>query len=462
MPGAGGFFIVGGMRRTFWIYLLPLVLLMAVTLPHLGQGDFVTDTGRYAAVGLQAWRDPSLFWTLHLQPTVPYFNKPPLVFWIHGLFLHVFGVSVAMARFPSILAALGVVALSVSIVRRLLGNGVALASGCVLALTYEFFRRTREVSLDQWQLLFMLGAVWFCLRAASGKRWGDAWLAGVTLGLALMCKPFMALMVLPVMIWICRRPAMVWSMLAGCVLVALPWHVAMVVTHGDAFVTQYFGREILSRAQGEINAQPWWYYAEEMGRSYWPWWLAFAAGVWRFASGVGSPRRRVALKGALLWVGFWVVALSCFPDKRPRYELPLYPGMAIVAGYGLVLLPWRGLRNWYRRRLALTVGVVVLLGAVAAMLPLKVKDPPARDIGALLEWCREHTGEAIYSAALSTNDEGYFYLRLGDWPKAVPHGRRRLVPKGSYLVYTDGLLPTPQAKERVVFREGKYCVTKKE
>jgi hypothetical protein len=37
-----------------------------------------------------------------------------------------------------------------------------------------------------------------------------------------------------------------------------------------------------------------------------------------------------------------------------------------------------------------------------------------------------------------------------------------LVPKGSYLVYTDGLLPTPQAKERVVFREEKYCVTKKE
>src|SRR5262245_36161569 len=122
--------------RLIW---LPCLLLLCVTLPHLGQGDFRKDTGRYAAVGLYMWSGGD-FLAPHLSPDQPYFNKPPLALWIHGLVLKIFGISVEAARVPSVAAALGVVALSVLTVRRLASRPEALVSGLVLALTYEFFR----------------------------------------------------------------------------------------------------------------------------------------------------------------------------------------------------------------------------------------------------------------------------------------------------------------------------------
>lgn len=449
------------MRRRFWIYGLPLVLLAAVTVPHLGQGDFRTDTARYAAVGVQAWREPGLFPALRLQPGVPYFNKPPLVFWIHGGVLHGFGPGVAAARAPSILAAAGVVLLVVALARRWWGSGVALLSGCVLALTYEFFRRTREISLDLWQLTFMMAGVALYGKAAALRRRRWALAAGLAFGLALLCKPFMALLAVLLVIPVCRRVGMVAALLAGVVLAAAPWHAAMVLAHGDAFMAHYLGREVVSRVQGAIHTEPWWYYAAEMGRSYWPWWPALAAGIWLAFRDRVTERRRRAWAGVLAWVGVWAVALSCFPDKRPRYALPLYPGMAMLAGYGLARLPWRGGRRWYRRGLPLTAAVVVVLATLVAVLPVRVQAPPDRDLTALMKWCAERPGVTFHSAALSTNDEGYFYLKQGRWPLRLPQDGRGSLPPGALLIYTDGFKPKPGRREVEVFRSGPYRVTRR-
>lgn len=435
------------------------MLLLAVTLPHLDQGDFRTDTARYAAVGLQAWRDPAFFWTPHLQPEVPYFNKPPLVFWIHGAFLHAFGTSVVTARLPSILAALAIVAFTMAIARRLFGRSTAVAAGCVLALTYEFFRRTREISLDLWQLAFMLASVWLYLRAAARDRGGWAFLAGLPLGLALMCKPFMALLSLPVILMISPRPRLLLPFLGGCLLAALPWHLSMIMLHGREFTVQYLGREVVQRARGLLNAEPWWYYGAEMARTYWPWWIAFGIGL---AASWRSTRRAPGFRLAWVALVVWFVALSVFPDKRPRYELPLYPWMAMISGYGAVMLRrpgWRGLfRRDRARRACLTV---TALGLAAAVLPLKVQAPPDPDLRRLMTWCREQPGVTFYSAALATNDEGYFYLLTGRWPSPVaPPGRSRLPPEAR-LIYTEGLSPTPSASEEPVFQAGPYKVTRR-
>src|SRR5262245_51714707 len=127
------------------VFALPAVLFLAVTLPHLGQGDFRGDAGWYSAIGVQAWRTGEL-WTLWGEPGLPYFNKPPLAFWVHGLVLRTAGVSIAAARLPSVGAGLACVLLTVAIARSLCGRRAAMLSGCVLALSLEFFRRVREVS----------------------------------------------------------------------------------------------------------------------------------------------------------------------------------------------------------------------------------------------------------------------------------------------------------------------------
>lgn len=455
--------------RRVWVFVLPVLVLLAITLPHLDQGDFRTDTARYAAVGLQAWRDPACFWTLHLQPSLPYFNKPPLVFWIHGLALHLTGVSLTVARLPSIAAAALCVLLTILIGRRLMGRTTAIAAGLVLALTYEFFRRTREISLDLWQLAFMLTCVACITEGLHRRRSSWFFLAGMPLGLALLCKPLMALLALPLLagwlLW--HGPRSSARALLGTLVVALtvtaPWHIAMVLQHGAAFTTRYFESEIADRALGRLHAEPPWYYLAEIGRTYWPWMLALAAALvvtWRRPT---SRHHRGGLMLAVIWTCGWFVALTLFPDKRPRYELPLYPSLALLAGYGIARLPWRRLRYAYRHHLARAAVIVIGLGIGAAHLPLRVQDPPDAHWTALLTWLDRQGLTHIHSAALSTNDEGAYYLRTAHWPEPVRRSDGTLIrdlPNQAVLLYTKGMSPRPGLDEAVLFESGPYCITR--
>ena len=59
------------------LILLPCLVFLMMTVPHLDQGDFRRDTGRYAAVGLYMWSEGSV-WKPYINPETPYFNKPPM------------------------------------------------------------------------------------------------------------------------------------------------------------------------------------------------------------------------------------------------------------------------------------------------------------------------------------------------------------------------------------------------
>jgi 4-amino-4-deoxy-L-arabinose transferase-like glycosyltransferase len=454
------------LRRRLWV--LPVLLLLCVTLPHLEQGDFRTDTARYAAVGVQAWQGGQ-FWTPHLHPSVPYFNKPPLVFWIHGLFLHLFGIGLVVARLPSVLAAAGCVALTVAVARRLAGRATALSAGLILALSYEFFRRTREISLDMWQLFFLLAAIWL---AATALRPGRSWrlaLAGIPIGMALLCKPLTALLTIVILaVWlplIGRTRDLRWLpvTLATALLVALPWHVSMASLHGKAFILPYFGVEILGRIKNETLAQPAWYYAAEIGRTYWPWMILLGTGLLGWYRSRASRRPRSGLLLAAAWLVVWGVALSLFPDKRPRYALPLYPMLAVLGGSGLAHLPWRPLRNWYRRSLVMIALAAFAVGVTIAALPVRFQAPPDPHWAALFTWMQEQSVRTIHEGALSTNDEGYFFLRLGWWPEPAREprrGQRTKLPAGTLLLYLRGLEPGPGRNEAVVFTSGDILVTR--
>lgn len=452
-----------GKNRSWWLYALPVLLLLAVTLPHLGQGDFRSETAHYGAIGLQAWQQPASFWTLHEHPEVPYFNKPPLVFWIHGLFLNLLGISLVAVRLPSILAAAGCVLLTVSLARRGMGRATALTAGAILALSYEYFRRTREISLDLWQLLFMLAAIRYWMRITP-QRPASVWLAGICLGLALLCKPLMALLIVPILLlWAFMgipNRALGWrpfAILLGMALfTAVPWHLAMALHYGAPFLHQYFGQEVAARAQGLRNREPAWYYAVEIGRSYWPWMLCLAAGLVRWVRGRVSPRHRQTLTASLVWVAIWLLALTCFPDKRPRYALPLYPILAVLGAYGVTTLDWRGLRSWYRRGLDATAALVVALALAAALLPLTVQRPPDPDLAALTEWCRTQKAGSVYSASLTSSDESMIFLKAGYWPTPL-----RLHPRpdpGSFVIHADTLTPPPPSGAPCLFHRGPYRV----
>ncbi|HRQ71955.1 MAG TPA: glycosyltransferase family 39 protein [Phycisphaerales bacterium] len=471
--------------RTIRHWLLPLVFLLCMTLPHLGQGDWQrTDGAWYGAIAVQAWRTGEL-WTLHGPPGQPYFNKPPLAFWLHGLALHAVGTNAAAARNPSVLAASFGLLAAVWMVRMLAGRRAALLSGVTLALTVEYFRRSREISLDLWQAAFTMLALALFVRAIlprrSRTRAGILWAcaAGAALGAALLTKPFVALTTIPLLAaWLAwdswrptghhrrvdaRRALALMLLATGVALaVALPWHLSMVATHGGEFTAQYLGAEVVDRAAGRLTAspiwaKPWWFYLHQVGVAYWPWLacVAIAMAAWTRRgrlTGRGSVER-----WAVVWAVGWLLLLSIFPDRRDRYAVIVWPALSILAGLGLAHAPWAWLRYGVRGFVARwrVIAACVIAGAILfSLLPVRVQRPIEPQWPALFAYLDTLPDEPVWQGAFNPARGARLYLELGAWPIPTRDRWGNTVadpPEDAILIYhrRDGLMPGPN--ERPIF-----------
>ena len=173
--------------------------------------------------------------------------------------------------------------------------------------------------------------------------------------------------------------ALVVSLLV-CVLVALPWHHAMLIRHGPPFWSELFGdnhwRRMVIGRHGDRGTFD--YFIRELGYGAWPWvGLVPAALGWavmrRSDAGAGSPMavegeaRAQARKQAIIWLGaIWAVCayavVSMSMTKFHHYVLPAIPGLAIVVGAYLDDLAAR--RAW-RRALVTALAGIPLIALVA-------------------------------------------------------------------------------------------------
>jgi len=460
--------------RRCWRYAIPLALLLLMTAPHIEQGDYAVDTARYAAVGLQMWRGGD-FLTPHWHPEVVYLKKPPLALWINGLALHVMGVSPATIRITGIIGSAGCLLAAMGIARLFFRRAVVVGTGCILALTLDFTRRTHGICLDLWLTLFLLLAALQALSGMLRQRCWMIWLSGIPLGLSLLCKPLMGLLVVPMLLlFALRRPdrgRVVAGLLVATIIaiaVALPWHLMMYRLHGDQFIGVYFKGQVVDRAAGGIARQPFWYYITELGQFYWPWIITLAAAAVYFRRGRGLPSARQGMVFVWIWLAGWFIALSIFPDKRPRYAIPLYPVAAIACAWALTLLPKPPLLRWYRRRLpGLASGSIALI-VVLSLLPVQLQRPPRKEWNALFNWIREngYSPAQIWEGRIKSNASSRFYLEFGWWPLPARLQGDAWDARGTQTVirihYDDlDTLPMPP-DETVVFREGRMLATRVE
>ncbi|MFO0836498.1 MAG: glycosyltransferase family 39 protein [Phycisphaerales bacterium] len=471
---------------------MPIVVLLAVTLPKLNQGDWRGDTGWYAAIGLDAARSGR--WSLSAGEGEPYFNKPPLVFWIVGRVLAWSGVDLLTARLTSVLAAaIGVIA-TAGIARELGTRRLAAIAGVILALTYEYFRRTREISLDMWHGAFLLLAAWAIVKGASvglglvtdGETGPPAarsstervsfasalaWfaIAGVPIGMALMTKPLIAMAIVPIMaiwLWRVRGPkhaALVLVTLLVGVAIALPWHLWMARAYADAFLDQYFGREIAARASGQLVGgqkvtQPVWYYLAQIATGYWPWLVALGAAIvaraWRTPPGLL----------ALVWVGAWLLLLTLFPDRRDRYAIPIYPGLAIASAIGVLHLcrgVWRARVNLALR---LAAPVAAVIAVVVAIVPIRVQSKPDEQWTKLEEYIdAEASHRVLYEGASDGAPAARVFLITGAWPIPTRDAADRPLAspgRGSLIFYHSRGGRAPGPGEAPVFHAGDLTITR--
>jgi 4-amino-4-deoxy-L-arabinose transferase-like glycosyltransferase len=166
--------------------------------------------------------------------------------------------------------------------------------------------------------------------------------------------------------------------IAWCVVLVLPWFLAIFMRAGDAFLVESVGQDLLSKlASGqESHGAPPGYYFVLFWFTFWPGSTLAAMAT----PAVWAARREPATKFLLAWlVPSWIV-FELVVTKLPHYVLPLYPAIAILIA-GVVDAKLLSRTRWLTGGTIWWFVVAVLAGIMVIVAPIVI----ARQFG-LLAW----------------------------------------------------------------------------
>ncbi len=163
--------------------------------------------------------------------------------------------------------------------------------------------------------------------------------------------------------------------LAGMLIVAAivaPWLIAVQQATAGRFISDSLAHDLLPKLAGaqESHGAPPGYYLAMVIASFWPGSLFIVPGlVW------GWRQRRVpAGRFLLAWLGPAWIFFELVPTKLPHYVLPLYPALALLAGWALadgVAKHLAGPARLLDRAVGVLWGAVSIgLGAALLIMPL--------------------------------------------------------------------------------------------
>lgn len=326
----------------------PLAWVLAFALLYLALGiglrnPWPSDEPRFALVA-QEMLDTGQFWIPH-RGGEPYPDKPPIYIWLTALAISVTGSVRLGFLLPSLLAAMGTLALVGDLARRLYGPRIAGFAVVALLASVQFVLQAKTAQIDMVLTFLTTLAAYGLLRHAllgPARGWWLAAWAAVGAGIITKGVGFLPLLLLPGWAWLARRgkaTPLRWrdvglGLLTMIGVVAL-WGLPMIVMSlSDAELAAYRDN-ILFRQTGQRYAaswhhhNPWYYYFVAV--IPWAWLplslaLPWAIPAWRRRIRRGDPRTTLLLSGVLLIVIFF----SLSPGKRGVYILPALPLLAIA------------------------------------------------------------------------------------------------------------------------------------
>ena len=285
--------------------------------------------------GWSGWLSPHLGGQL-------WFDKPPLFYWLSALSMRVFGVSALSARLPSALLGVGLVAATSSLAARAYPETprAGLWAGFILATCVQFFLLARAAVTDMTLALTLtLALLGLYAWVQTGRgRWMV--LAGGMTGLAALTKGPVALVLVGVQAigyLLLNREAKrllspaLWAGFALCLVVSLPWYVAMVHLHGPLFIQGFLEANNVTRylqAEHTETSNPF-YFLEIFPAFFFPWALLLPSLLLTWV------RRRTLSRPALFLLLWSVLVFGFFSASQTKlvtYIFPLFPTAAILVG----------------------------------------------------------------------------------------------------------------------------------
>ena len=372
--------------------LWPALLLVLAALRPLA----LPDEGRYADVGRWMWVSGD--WLTPRLDGLPFFHKPPLLYWLEAVSMQMFGATPWAARSVVAMHACLMWGLMWHCVRHFADAVTARRAAWMLGSSLAFLVGGQYVNHDMMVATWMGVAIWCFARAllhpeGVHANWARAGFVACALGvlskgLIGLLLPGLVLTLWVSWTWQWRK---VWALpwVSGVLLfmaVALPWFVLAAQVHPDMlaymFGTHQFGRYTATTFN---NAHPWWFYGVAVVVLLFPWVFFAAADGWQRVqaharhkllgkapsppAASGDMLGRVALNQgpwiSLCWI--WILAILVFfsipNSKLIGYALPVIPPLAVLAAVW-----WQqhwATRAWGRHVFAVLVGLALALALAA-------------------------------------------------------------------------------------------------
>jgi 4-amino-4-deoxy-L-arabinose transferase-like glycosyltransferase len=327
-------------RCDFVLTVAVAAIAAIVILPGLGAQSLANwDEAIYGVVTRELLSDPDL--TLHYGGR-PWFEKPPLTFWLMAASSWVFGLTEFALRLPIASFGIAAVVLQYLAGRYLGGRSAGLLAAILLLGVPQFIAYSRLAMTDV--PLATLGMLSVVLLLYANARSSLIIAAGAAFGLAILTKSAAAFLFLPGLLAIAiaqhglrflrSRETLRAAIVA--IAIALPWHAWLGLTYGRSFVDQYFGFHILARFGSSLEGHEGssFYYLETYLQK--AGFLApFHAAGTVLAVSLAIVRRDRLLAATSILALAALAIVSVQGTKIGGYVTPVYPVAALAAALGI-------------------------------------------------------------------------------------------------------------------------------
>lgn len=240
-------------RKSWIVFWLAAVLLLFVFNGSL----LITDSveSNYALTAKEMvlsgdWLSPQIYGQY-------WFDKPVFFYWLTALAFKVFGFTEFAARFFPASFGLAGLGLLVWAARKLFDDKTAFYSGLVLLTSIEFFLISKSVITDAILFFFFSGTLLFFYLGRSTPQKKYYYVMYVCAALATLTKGPIGFLLPGLIIFLFLALTKGWrelkrmKLLSGTLLflaLGLPWYLAMINLHGDAFTKTFLGTHNFLRA----------------------------------------------------------------------------------------------------------------------------------------------------------------------------------------------------------------------
>lgn len=350
-----------------------IVLSLFFSLFWLGNGALIdSDEAHYARVFHESFqRGDFLNFTSIGQP---WFEKPPLYFWLMSGSVQIFGENEFSMRLPSALMIVFSVLLTWLITLELVGNkAYAFVAGFILLTTGAFLEAGRQVRFDVPVTFAILFSFYSFIRGLKRSKWLLG--VGLGIGIGILFKSVIGLLSIPLILimatlygkWTWLKSKYLWFGGILSILIAAPWHIYQTIKFGSQFWVNYFGYHIFRRFTEPIlgTAQSLSYYIRTLFFQTEPWFLitilftGFLFWRWYKTKEFKSSEAFLILSVIFIFLLFTISRTRLF-----YYLVPIYPLVAIFIAITLNNLLKK--TNIKKPLMVILIVPVVLIALVSA------------------------------------------------------------------------------------------------